>query len=98
MAEINYITEKSWKIKENYPIELKVEKAWTNTYWVVIVPEMSMSYATYMSLDKFGKVDISTYDYHNGEGRFSSYSLNDIKQWAEENKNIINITFLTQSI
>lgn len=95
MAEINYGTENSWRIKENknQPIQLTVERSWTNRYWRVIVPAMSMTYDTYMSLDKFGKVDISTYDYLNGVATFTSYSLDDIKQWAEENKSIINIKF-----
>lgn len=45
----------------------------------------------YINLDKFGKVDISTYDYYNGIATFTSYNLDYIKQWAEENKDKIKI-------
>jgi hypothetical protein len=52
-----------------------------------------MSYETYMDLDSFGKVDISTYDYENGEAKFTSYKLDDIKEWGKKNKDRIIINY-----
>ena len=54
---------------------------------------MSMSYETYMSLDNLGKVNISSYDYENGESIFTSYTLDDIKDWGEINKNRITVNY-----
>jgi hypothetical protein len=70
-----------------------VEKSWTGKYYVVKVPIMSMSYETFMDLDNFGKVDISTYDYENGEAKFTSYSLDNIKEWSENNKDKVHINY-----
>jgi len=92
-GDINWSKEKSWKIKDQFPIEVFVEKSWTGKYYVVKVPTMSMSYETYMDLDNFGKVDISTYDYENGEATFTSYTLDDIKEWGEKNKDRITINY-----
>ena len=47
----------------------------------------------YMDLDSFGKVDISTYDYENGEAKFTSYKLDDIKEWGKKNKDRIIINY-----
>jgi hypothetical protein len=52
-----------------------------------------MSYETFMDLDNFGKVDISTYDYENGEAKFTSYSLDNIKEWSENNKDKVHINY-----
>ena len=92
-GEIDWKKEKSWKIKDNFPIEVFVEKSWTGKYYVVTAPTMKMSYETFQNLDSFGKVDISTYDYEDGEARFTSYSLKDIKEWGEENEDKITINF-----
>jgi hypothetical protein len=46
-----------------------------------------------MDLDTFGKVDISTYDYENGEATFTSYTLDDIREWGEKNKDRITINY-----
>jgi len=92
-GEINWKKEKSWKIQDQFPIEVFVEKSWTGKYYVVKVPIMSMSYETFMDLDNFGKVDISTYDYENGEAKFTSYSLDNIKKWGENNKDKIHINY-----
>jgi len=92
-GEINWDKEKSWKIKDQFPIEVFVENSWTGKYYVVKVPTMSMSYETYMDLDSFGKVDISTYDYENGEARFTSNTLDDIKEWGEKNEDKITINY-----
>jgi ribosomal protein S27AE len=92
-GEINWKKEKSWKIQDQFPIEVFVEKSWTGKYYVVKVPIMSMSYDTFMDLDNFGKVDISTYDYENGEAKFTSYSLDNIKEWGENNKDKVHINY-----
>ena len=92
-SDINWSKEKSWKIKDQFPIEVFVEKSWTGKYYVVKVPTMSMSYETYRDLDSFGKVDISIYDYENGEARFTSYTLDNIKEWGEKNKDRIAINY-----
>ncbi len=92
-GDINWSKEKSWKIKDQFPIEVFVEKSWTGKYYVVKVPTMSMSYETYMDLHSFGKVYISTYDYENGEANFTSYTLDDIKEWGEKNKDRITINY-----
>ena len=92
-AEIDYNKEKSWKIKDQFPIEVSVEKSWTGKYYVVKVPPMSMSYETFMSLDNFGKVDISSYDYQNGDAKFTANKLADIIKWGEENKDKIKINY-----
>jgi hypothetical protein len=92
-GEINWKKEKSWKIQDQFPIEVFVEKSWTGKYYVVKVPIMSMSYDTFMDLDNSGKVDISTYDYENGEAKFTSYSLDNIKEWSENNKDKVHINY-----
>lgn len=92
-AEINWQKEKSWKIKDKFPIEVFVEKSWTGSYYTINVPPMCMRYETFMDLDNFGKVDISTYDYENGAARFTSYSLDKIKEWGEKNKDKITINY-----
>jgi hypothetical protein len=91
MADINWNKEKSWGIKDNFPIRVFVEKSWTGRYYVLKATNMSMSYETYIDLDSFGKVDISTYDYENGEARFISSTLDDIRDWGEKNKDKIII-------
>ena len=92
-GEINLDKEKSWKIKDQFPIEVFVEKSWTGKYYVVNAPTMSMSYDTYMDLDSFGKVDISRYNYKNGEATFTSYTLDNIREWGEKNKDRITINY-----
>ena len=91
MADINWNKEKSLGIKDKFQIRVFVEKSWTGRYYVVKAPNMSMSYETYIDLDSFGKVDISTYDYENGEARFISSTLDDIRDWGEKNKDKIII-------
>ena len=92
-GEINWEREKSWEIKDQFPIEVFVKKSWTGRYYVVEVPTMSMSYEVFQDLDNFGKVDISSYDYENGEARFTSYNLERIKEWGERNKDRIIINY-----
>jgi hypothetical protein len=92
-GEVNWEKEKSWKIKDRFPIEAFVEKSWTGRHYVVKVPTMSMSYDVFQDLDSFGKVDISTYDYENGEARFTADSLDDIKDWGEKNKDRITLNY-----
>ena len=91
MADINWNKEKSWGIKDKFPIRVFVEKSWTGRYYVIKAQNMSMSYETYIDLDSFSKVDISTYDYENGEARFTSSTLDNIRDWGEKNKDKIII-------
>jgi len=92
-AEINWNKEESWRIKEEFPIEVFVKKGWTGRYYVVEVPPGKMRYQTFIDLDDLGSgVDISHYDYENGKCNFTSYSLDSIQKWADKNsdKVIIN--------
>lgn len=93
-GEINWEKEKSWKIKDQFPVDVFVEKSWTGKYYTIKVPTMKMSYETFMDLDSFGNVDISTYDYENGEARFTSYTLDKIKEWGEKNKDRVRINYV----
>ena len=51
-GEINWEREKSWKIKDQFPIEVFVKKSWTGRHYVVEVPTMSMSYEVFQDLKK----------------------------------------------
>jgi hypothetical protein len=93
MSEINWHTEKSWKIKDKFPIEVFVERNWTGKYYNVIAPDMVMSYSVWEDLDSNGKVDISSYNYENGKAIFSSYTLDNIKEWGEKNKDRIIVNY-----
>jgi hypothetical protein len=91
--KIDWKNEKSWNIKEVLPIELFVEKSWTNTYYIVKAPPMKIKYETWEDLNLRDVVDISQYDYNNGEARWTSYTLDNIKKWEEKNKDIITINY-----
>jgi hypothetical protein len=92
-GDINWNKEKSWNIKDIFPIEVFVEKSWNGRYYTITAPRMSMSYQTFIDLDIIGKVNISSYDYENGEARFTSYTLDNIKEWGEKNKDKIIINY-----
>jgi len=91
MSEINFQKEKSWGIKDKFPINVYVEKSWTGTYFVITA--QSISYGAWEDLDSNREVEISTYDYENGNARWTSYTLDQIKKWGEKNKDkiIINL-------
>jgi len=93
MAEINYKTEKCWLIEDKEPIKLRVAKHWSGGHYTVKCDAMLMSYELWQSLDSHGKVDISGYDYSNGECSFSSYTIESIKEWERENKDKIVIEY-----
>lgn len=91
-AEINWQKEESWRIKEQFPIEVFLKKGWTGDYYVVKVPPGKMRYQTFSGLDDRGLgVDISRYDYEKGECNFTSYSLDSIENWADKNSDKIII-------
>lgn len=92
-GEINWEKEKSWKIKDEFPITVYVEKSWTGIYYVIKVPSMKMSYETWQDLDFNHKVDISQYDYENGEATWTSYTIDNIKEWGDKNKDRIVIDY-----
>jgi hypothetical protein len=89
MSEINFQKEKSWGIKDKFPINVYVEKSWTGTYFIITA--QSISYGAWEDLDSNREVDISTYDYENGNARWTSYTLEQIKKWGEKNKDKIII-------
>ena len=89
MSEINFQKEKSWGIKDKFPINVYVEKSWTGTYFIITA--QSISYSAWEDLDSNREVDISTYDYENGNARWTSYTLDQIKKWGEKNKDKIII-------
>jgi hypothetical protein len=86
--------DKLWgKIKDKFPIEVFVERNWTGKYYNVIAPDMVMSYSVWEDLDSRHKVDISSYNYENGKAMFSSYTLDNIKEWGEKNKDRIIVNY-----
>jgi hypothetical protein len=93
MAEINFQKEKSWSIKDKFPINVYVEKSWTGKYFVITAPIMSISYGVWEELDSNGEVDISRYEYDNGKATWTSYTIDQITKWGEKNKDkiIINL-------
>ena len=91
--KIDLKKEKSWIIVEKQPIELFVEKSWSGRYYTVKTEPVTMRYETFIDLDSFGKVDISTYDYEDGMACFTSYTLDLIKEWGEKNKDRIIINY-----
>lgn len=93
MGVINWQTEKSWKIKDNFPITVFVEKSWTNRYYVIKAQSMQVSYELWQDLDINSKVDISMYSYENGECTWTSYTIESIKEWGEINKDKITIDY-----
>lgn len=92
-GDINYEKEKSWKIKDQFPIEVKVHKSWTGMGFVIIAPAMKMSYEIWRDLDMNRIVDISTYDYENGNASFISDTLDNVRKWGEKNKDRIIIDY-----
>jgi hypothetical protein len=93
MSEINFQKEKSWSIKDIFPINVYVEKSWTGSYFVITAQPMSITYDAWEELDSNKEVDISTYDYNNGQAKWTSYTLEQINKWGEKNKDkiIINL-------
>jgi hypothetical protein len=89
MSEINFQKEKSWSIKDKFPINVYVDKSWTGTYFIITA--QSISYGAWEDLDSNREVEISTYDYENGNARWTSYTLDQIKKWGEKNKDKIII-------
>lgn len=95
MAEINYTTEKCWKIKDIFPITVFVKTSWTGEYYVIQAPVMGMSYETWQDLDSHLKVDVSSYDYENGHARFVSDNIDLIKEWERKNSDKIIVDYTT---
>ena len=50
MAEINYSTEKCWKIKDVLPIKCSKVKNRHNE-WDIIIPKMAMSWDTFIDIE-----------------------------------------------
>jgi hypothetical protein len=92
-GEINWDKEKSWEIKDQFPITVFVEKTWTGRYYIIKAPSMKISYETWEDLASFNKVGMSSYDYENGEAIWMSNSLDDIKEWADKNSDKIIVDY-----
>lgn len=91
--KINLDIEKSWQIIDRQKAKGYVRKHWGGKHYAVIFPTMEITYHKWERLDSNKKVDISTYDYTNGKAIFTSYSLNLIKEWEQENQNEIQIDY-----
>jgi hypothetical protein len=50
MSEINYTTEKCWKIKDKFPIDCTKEKN-RHGDWRIVIPKMAMSYDVLIDID-----------------------------------------------
>lgn len=68
MAEIDYVKEKCWQIKEQRPIEVTKSKKCEDR-WKIKIKSMIMRYDTYSEiLSSSNNWKYAEYDYENGEG------------------------------
>ena len=92
-AEIDYEKEKTWRIQDKFPIEVTVKKGWTGNYYTIEPKPMDISYDTFIDLGSGGNVDYTSYDYTTGKARWTSNSLEQIKQWEEDNQDKIKVVY-----
>jgi len=92
-AEIDYEKEKTWGIQDKFPIEVTVKKGWTGNYYTIEPKPMDVSYDTFIDLGSGGNVDYTSYDYTTGEAQWTSDSLEQIKQWEEDNRDKIKVVY-----
>ena len=92
-AEIDYEKEKTWKIQDKFPIEVTVKKGWTGNYYTIEPKPMDISYDTFIDLGSDGDVSYSSYNYITGEANWTSDSLEQIKQWEENNQDRIKVIY-----
>jgi len=88
--------EKSWIIEEEYPIELKAKKSWTGKSYIITTRPMEMRYETFFDLGpKYADVKVHPfqYDYKNGEAVFTADDLESIREWEEDNKDILKVNY-----
>ena len=92
-AEIDYEKEKTWRIQDKFPIEVTVKKGWTGNYYTIKPKPMDISYDAFIDLGSGGNVGYSSYNYITGEAQWISDSLEQIKQWEEDNQDKIKVIY-----
>ena len=92
-AEIDYEKEKTWKIQDKFPIEVTARKGWSGNYYTIEPKPMDISYDAFIDLGSGENVDYTSYDYTTGEAQWTSDSLEQIKQWEEDNQDKIKVIY-----
>ena len=92
-AEIDYEKEKTHKIQDKFPIEVTARKGWSGNYYTIKPKPMDISYDAFIDLGSGGNVGYSSYDYTTGEAQWTSDSLEQIKQWEEDNQDKIKVIY-----
>ena len=92
-AEIDYEKEKTWKIQDKFPIEVTARKGWSGNYYTIEPKPMDISYDAFIDLGSGENVGYSSYDYTTGEAQWTSDSLEQIKQWEEDNQDKIKVIY-----
>lgn len=92
-AEIDYEKEKTWKIQDKFPIEVTARKGWSGNYYTIEPKPMDISYDAFVDLGSGENVDYTSYDYTTGEAQWTSDSLEQIKQWEEDNQDKIKVIY-----
>ena len=92
-AEIDYEKEKTWKIQDKFPIEVTARKGWSGNYYTIEPKPMDISYDAFIDLGSDGNVGYTSYNYTTGEAQWTSDSLEQIKQWEEDNQDKIKVIY-----
>merc|ERR1712127_543330 len=92
-AEIDYEKEKTWKIQDKFPIEVTARKGWSGNYYTIEPKPMDISYDAFVDLGSGENVGYTSYDYTTGEAQWTSDSLEQIKQWEEDNQDKIKVIY-----
>ncbi len=86
---LSMMTEKCWRIKENYPIEVFHKTNWLGKKILVTVPKMTMTYDTYKKLQDSEGFSTGSYNYFNGKCDFCFVTEKQVLNWLEKHKDII---------
>ena len=97
-AEIDYEKEKTWRIQDKFPIEVTVKKGWSGNYYTIEPKPMDISYDAFIDLGSDGNVGYTSYNYTTGKARWTSDSLEQIKQWEEDNQDKIKVIYPNNSL
>ena len=97
-AEIDYEKEKTWRIQDKFPIEVTVKKGWSGNYYTIEPKPMDISYDAFIDLGSGGNVGYTSYNYTTGKARWTSDSLEQIKQWEEDNQDKIKVIYPNNSL
>ena len=92
-GEVDYEKEKTWKIQDKFPIKVTARKGWSGNYYTIKPKPMNISYDAFMDLGSGGNVAYTSYDYTTGEALWTSDSLEQIKQWEEDNQDKIKVIY-----